>query len=133
MDKAKRNDIHRRFFYLSSDDVSREKSFACSMLMGRFHELAMLVEECARDCREKSLALTALEEASMWSMRAIERHGIVDRMMAASQDSPADAAADALADASARVESPKVEITRQQVARSLAGAIESRGLFEMGA
>lgn len=133
MDKAKRNDIHRRFFYLSSDDVSREKSFACSMLMGRFHELAMLVEECARDCREKSLALTALEEASMWAMRAIERHGIVDRMMAASQDALADAAADALADASARVELPKVEITRQQVARSLAGAIEGRGLFEMGA
>ena len=62
MDKAKRNDIHRRFVYLSSDDVSRERSFACGVLMGRFHELAMMVEECARDCREKSLALTALEE-----------------------------------------------------------------------
>lgn len=39
MDKAKRNDIHRRFVYLSSDDVSRERSFACGVLMGRFHEL----------------------------------------------------------------------------------------------
>ena len=45
MDKAKRNDIHRRFIYLSSDDVSRKRSFACSVLMGSFHELAMLVEE----------------------------------------------------------------------------------------
>lgn len=93
MDKAKRNDIHRRFVYLSSDDVSREKSFACSMLMGRFHELAMMVEECARDCREKSLALTALEEASMWAMKAVMFEGPRERLADAAQGAPAGAAA----------------------------------------
>lgn len=93
MDKAKRNDIHRRFVYLSSDDVSRERSFACSVLMGRFHELAMLVEECARDCREKSLALTSLEEASMWAMKAVMFEGPRERLADAAQGAPAGAAA----------------------------------------
>lgn len=95
MDKAKRNDIHRRFVYLSSDDVSRERSFACSVLMGRFHELAMMVEECARDCREKSLALTALEEASMWAMKAVMFDGPRERLADAAQGAPAGAAAPA--------------------------------------
>lgn len=70
MDKAKRNDIHRRFVYLSSDDVSRKRSFACGVLMGSFHELAMLVEECARDCREKSLALTVWLAVEVWRLAA---------------------------------------------------------------
>lgn len=95
MDKAKRNDIHRRFIYLSSDDVSRKRSFACSVLMGSFHELAMLVEECARDCREKSLALTALEEASMWAMKAVMFDGPRERLADAAQGAPAGAAAPA--------------------------------------
>lgn len=95
MDKAKRNDIHRRFIYLSSDDVSRERSFTCSVLMGCFHELAMLVEECARDCREKSLALTALEEASMWAMKAVMFDGPRERLEDAAQGAPAGAAAPA--------------------------------------
>lgn len=93
MDKAKRNDMHRRFIYLSSDDVGRERSFACSMLMGSFHELAMLVEECADDCREKSLALTALEEASMWAMKAVMFNGPRERLADAAQAAPAGAAA----------------------------------------
>ena len=100
MDKAKRNDIHRRFVYLSSDDVSRERSFACGVLMGRFHELAMMVEECARDCREKSLALTALEEASMWAMKAVMFEGPRERLADAAQGAPAGAAAPAGAELS---------------------------------
>lgn len=126
-------EINKRFDCQDVAGISKLMNRNRDSVMEAFRQLAQTVDECARDCREKSLALTALEEASMWAMRAIERHGIVDRMMAASQDALADAAADALADASARVESPKVEITRQQVARSLAGAIEGRGLFEMGA
>lgn len=134
MDKAKRNDIHRRFVYLSSDDVSRKRSFACSVLMGRFHELAMMVEECTRDCREKSLALTALEEASMWAMKAVMFEGPREKLADAAQGAPAGAAAPASADMFANAEMPKVEITPEQVARSLADAIKDRGrIFEMGA
>lgn len=93
MDKAKRDDIRRRFIYLPSDDIGRTRSFTCSVLMGGFHELAMLVEECASDCREKSMALTALEEASMWAMKAVAFEGPTEKLADAAQDAPAGAAA----------------------------------------
>lgn len=35
---------------------------------------SMLDRVCGGDCREKSLAMTALEEAMMWANAAIARH-----------------------------------------------------------
>jgi hypothetical protein len=36
--------------------------------------LAQMIDELAPECREKSLALTKIEEAVMWANAAIARH-----------------------------------------------------------
>ena len=53
-------------------------------IMGRVREsylaLVTLLDGAIPECREKSLACTALEEASMWSMKALaltDPHGAV--------------------------------------------------------
>ena len=40
-------------------------------LRGSFQTLAALLDEGIPECREKSLAFTALEETSMWAMKAL--------------------------------------------------------------
>lgn len=40
----------------------------------RMRKLADIVDDIAPDCREKSLAITALEEAMMWANAAIARN-----------------------------------------------------------
>lgn len=43
-------------------------------IRGEAKEFAKLIEECCPESREKSLAMTKLEEAVMWANASIARH-----------------------------------------------------------
>lgn len=45
-------------------------------MRSRAHETARFVDAVVPDSREKSLAITALEEAVMWANAGVARHGI---------------------------------------------------------
>lgn len=61
-------DIQNRFSLVDSsvDQVDRYRKIASKSL-----ELALLINELAPDGREKSLALTGLEEVKDWGLHAI--------------------------------------------------------------
>ena len=65
-------DLERRFTY-HPPKPGQEGKFddirSCAL------ELALVVEDAAPPSREKSLAITKLEEAVMWANAAIARHG----------------------------------------------------------
>lgn len=44
-------------------------------IRGHAKDLAHFIDDTAPDCREKSLAITKLEEAVMWANAAIARNG----------------------------------------------------------
>lgn len=64
-------DIEKRFTYHApkGDQPARYDD-----LRSHFRDLAYIVEAACPDSRERSLALTKLEEAVMWANAAIARH-----------------------------------------------------------
>lgn len=60
--------MSQRFSYVKYDEVAVEKQEAFKKL---FEELETLAEVSFKDSRPKSLFLTALEEAYMWTGKAI--------------------------------------------------------------
>lgn len=68
MDEA---DLKTRFTYHSPGGNQAERY---GWLRKEAHQLAILINEQAPDSREKSLAITHLEEAVMWANAAIARN-----------------------------------------------------------
>lgn len=66
------DDLNNRFTYHPPKPGQPETYQA---IRDRAHYLAQLVNESAPESREKSLAITHLEEAVMWANAAIARHG----------------------------------------------------------
>ena len=66
-------DLDNRFAYHAP---SPEQATAYLGIRGQARQLAATIEDFALDGREKSLAITALEEAVMWANAAIARHGL---------------------------------------------------------
>ena len=66
-----REDIEHRFTYHAPKEGQPEKY---DYLRGKVRELAHLVNKYCPDSREKSLAITKLEEAVMWANASIARH-----------------------------------------------------------
>lgn len=70
------DDLENRFaFHPATDDVTREAHQAIRSIM---LSTAMLVEDVCPPGREKSLAVTKLEEAMMWANASIARSGPVE-------------------------------------------------------
>lgn len=65
------DDLENRFTYHAPKPGQPEKY---QQIRGLAHELAMLVDELCPGSREKSLALTKLEESVMWANAAIARN-----------------------------------------------------------
>ena len=63
-------DIENRFTYHPPQPDQIPKF---EQLRNKAKELALLVEELVPDSREKSLALTKIEESNMWANAAIAR------------------------------------------------------------
>lgn len=70
MDRA---DLQRRFTYHPPRPGQPE---VYQGIRDRARDLAMLIDAWAPDGREKSLAITALEETVMWANAAIAREAI---------------------------------------------------------
>lgn len=66
------DEIRDRFAHHKLDP---DEAQAVDMLREQFVELALSVNRLLPDGREKSLALTKLREASMWSNQGIARGG----------------------------------------------------------
>ena len=66
------NDIENRFSYHapSSDEVRNTHE----IIRNRLRVLAHSLNGALPECREKSLAITHLEEAMMWANAAVARH-----------------------------------------------------------
>lgn len=64
-------DLEKRFTYHAPKDGQPEKY---TEIRSRAFHLAQLVDEFCPDSREKSLAITKLEEAVMWAIAAIARN-----------------------------------------------------------
>ena len=64
-------DIEKRFTYHAPKEGQPERY---SHLRGEFKALAYIIETMCPDSRERSLALTKLEEAVMWANAAIARN-----------------------------------------------------------
>ena len=69
MDSA---ELNTRFTYHAPKEGQPEKYTA---LRDKAKELAALVVELCPDSRERSLAITKIEEASMWANASIARRG----------------------------------------------------------
>jgi hypothetical protein len=65
-------DLKKRFTYHPPKEGQAE---LYSELRNSAHEFAILINESAPESREKSLAMTHLEEAVMWANAAIARNG----------------------------------------------------------
>jgi len=65
------NDLEKRFTYHAPKQGQPEKY---TVIRGQAFELAKVIDSAAPDSREKSLAITALEEAVMWANAAIARN-----------------------------------------------------------
>ena len=65
------SDIDNRFKYHAPKEGQPAKYTA---IRDKAKELAELVNESCPDSREKSLAITAIEEASMWANASIARN-----------------------------------------------------------
>lgn len=68
MDK---NDIESRFTYHKPDE---KKAQTYPVLRDKAKELAELINSLVPECREKSLAITKLEEVIMWANAGISRN-----------------------------------------------------------
>jgi hypothetical protein len=68
-------DLLNRFTY---HPPTQEQPQKYSMIRGAALQLAQEINRIAPECREKSLAVTKLEEAVMWANAAIARHGGVE-------------------------------------------------------
>jgi hypothetical protein len=64
-------DLSNRFAYHAPDGTKAEHH---AYIRGECLMLAHRINYAAPDCREKSLAITALEEAMMWANAAIARN-----------------------------------------------------------
>lgn len=65
-------DLNNRFaFHAATDDEKRAQH---GSVRAACLEAALVIDDLAPDCREKSLAITALEEAMMWGNAAIARN-----------------------------------------------------------
>ena len=62
--------IERAFTYHQPKDGQSEKY---ELIRAKANELAYLIEDECPDSREKSLAMTKLEECSMWANASIAR------------------------------------------------------------
>lgn len=69
MDEA---DLDNRFAYHQPSTPSVAENHG--NIRDRCRDLAAVIDAAAVDCREKSLAITALEEAMLWANAAIARH-----------------------------------------------------------
>lgn len=67
-----RNDLKNRFEYHPPKD--EETKFAHETIRNTMHRAASDVDLLCPDGREKSLAITKLEEAMMWANAAIARN-----------------------------------------------------------
>lgn len=72
IDDATAADLRRRFTGHEITEDQRPRTLA---LQAEHHALATTVCECAPPSRERSLALTKLEEALVWAMLAIVHEG----------------------------------------------------------
>lgn len=66
------NDLKNRFTYHAPKPGQPE---VYQEIRDNAYDLASLIDGRAPDSREKSLAITHLEEAVMWANAAIARHG----------------------------------------------------------
>jgi hypothetical protein len=66
-------DLIKRFTYHPPKDHDQAEKYVT--IRSHAHGLAALINEHAPDSREKSLAITHLEEAVMWANAAIARNG----------------------------------------------------------
>ena len=64
-------DLANRFTYHAPKDGQVERY---QQIQGAAHELATLINSQCPESREKSLAVTHLEDAVMWANAAIARH-----------------------------------------------------------
>lgn len=65
------NQIENNFMYHSPKEGQTEKYEA---IREKAKELAYLIEEACPNSREKSLAITKLEECSMWANASVARN-----------------------------------------------------------
>jgi hypothetical protein len=65
------DDILKRFTYHPPKDGQPEKYTA---IRDKAHQLAVLINDTCPDSREKSLAVTNLEESVMWANASIARN-----------------------------------------------------------
>jgi hypothetical protein len=65
-------DLANRFTYHPPVDHDQAEKYVT--IRSHAHGLATLINEHAPDSREKSLAITSLEEAVFWANAAIARH-----------------------------------------------------------
>jgi hypothetical protein len=65
-------ELQNRF---ESHDLDSEQARNVRKVRDNGLELAGLIDFVVPDCREKSLALTALEESVMWANKAVSMHG----------------------------------------------------------
>lgn len=66
-------DIENRFTY---HPPTEEQVGVYALIRGECHELADFLNLMCPDSREKSLAMTYLEDAVMWANASIARHGL---------------------------------------------------------
>lgn len=65
------SDFDNRFSYHAPNDKQKELHQRARSIM---HDAAVEVDGMGPDCREKSLAVTALEEAMLWTNAMIARN-----------------------------------------------------------
>lgn len=64
-------DLENRFKFHPADELKKERHEA---VRENCLELAKFIENVMSDCREKSLAITKLEEVMMWANAGIARN-----------------------------------------------------------
>jgi hypothetical protein len=64
-------ELEKRFTYHKLDV---EQNNHCADIRQKAHELAILIDGLCPDSREKSVAITKLEEVVFWANAAIARH-----------------------------------------------------------
>lgn len=65
------NDLEKRFTY---HPPKGDQAVRYAQIRADAKQFALMIDELAPDSREKSLAVTALEEAVMWANAAIARN-----------------------------------------------------------
>ena len=65
-------ELRKRFTYHPPKDTTQTERY--EMIRQQGHEFALLIDSAAPESREKSLAITKIEEAVMWANAAIARN-----------------------------------------------------------